>query len=201
MDRKYLIAGLFFTAAAIIAVVLTYPKYQVMRISSQLVTDKENEFIAQNVLVQEISRLKSQQKQMTDEIAAVTDLLPLLNEKSTPDLFVEVEGIAAESGLSITTVSFGGQKSQTQNAGVKTSAPVTQYKIITAQLKMQGEYDSFKKFVRTIETNKHLMDISFASIIALPPSRGAKKGADVIPAELSSQQTPTYSVTLQAYYQ
>lgn len=197
MDRRYLVAGLFFIAAVIVAVVLVYPKFQVIQISSRLVAEKQNEFEGQMVLVQEISRLRSQQKQMTEEIAHMTDLLPMMTKKSVSDLFVELESIAAESGLLLDTVSFTEAKGQVQK-GKETVIPATIYKTIAAHMKMKGEYRDFKNFVRTIETNKHLMDITVAAIAATPAAEeeeSGKPGTEVV------KIPPTYTVTIYAYYQ
>lgn len=199
MDRRYIIAGLFFVAAAIMAVVLVYPKYQVVRISSQLAAEKQSEFDAQLVLVQEISRLRSQQRQMTEEIAQVADLLPVFSKKSVADLFVELEVIAAESGLLMDTVSFAEIKA-TAPRGQEKAVVATTYKTISAQVKMKGEYRDFKKFVRTIETNKHLMDITITTIAS--SAIGSKvKVQDEEKDTAVPEVPPTYTVTINAYYQ
>lgn len=197
MDRRYIIAGLVFIAGVIIAVVLAYPKFQVVQISSRLVSEKQNEFDAQMVLVQEISRLRSQQRQMEEDVALIEDLLPTFSKKSVSDLFVELEGIAAESGLLLDTVSFSEAKEQAQKGKEKTAGAGT-YKTIAAQLKMKGEYRDFKRFVRMIETNKHLMDITTAAISATPVSKDEKADKSLSDAE---KMPPTYSVTIHAYYQ
>lgn len=199
MDRRYLIAGLFFAAAAIIAIVLAYPKYQVMQLSSQLVADKQNEFTAQNVLVQEISKLKSQQKQMMDEIADVADFLPVFTAKSVPDLFVELEASAAENGLLMDTVNFSMQKAQPPGAQGKT-ASAELHKMITAELKMKGEYRDIKNFAKTIETNKHLMDIVTATISAQVVSAHDTAKGENAPQD-TSKNVPAYAITIRAYYQ
>lgn len=196
MDRRYLIAGLFFIAAVIMAVVLVYPKFQVIQISSQLVDEKQNEFDAQMVLVQEISRLRTQQKQMTEEVAVMVDLLPVFTKKSVSDLFIELESIAAESGLLLDTISFTETKDQTQKDPGKTAGSAM-HKTVLAQLRMKGEYRDFKNFVRMIETNKHLMDITIASIGAASEAQ-TNAGA---PASEKTKNPPTYSVTIRAYYQ
>ena len=197
MDRRYIITALFFIAAVIVLVVLVYPKYQVVQISSRLVAERQNEFDAQMVLVQEISRLRSQQKQMAEEIAQVADLLPVLTKKSVSDLFVELEGIAAESGLLLDTVSFTEASSQPQK-GKDVIASTTAYKTIAAQLKMKGDYRNFKNFVRTIETNKHLMDITLSSISSTAVAGEMKKDDGVSDDE---ETPPVYAVTIHAYYQ
>lgn len=197
MDRRYIIAGLFFVAAVIVAVVLAYPRFQVVQISSRLVAEKQNELEAQMVLVQEISRLRSQQRQMEGQIAQMNDLLPVFTKKSVSDLFVELEGIAAESGLLMDAISFSEAKEQPQK-GKEKQTVTTVYKTIAAQLKMKGEYRDFKNFVRMIETNKHLMDITLASIVATPIEQ---KDAESGSSDEVEKIPPTYSVTIYAYYQ
>ena len=57
MDRRYLIASLFFIIAAVLAVVFVYPKYQTMNSSARTADEKQKEFDSQIALVQDISRL------------------------------------------------------------------------------------------------------------------------------------------------
>lgn len=200
MDRRYIIAGLFFFASVILAVVLVYPKYQVVQISSRLVEEKANEFEAQMVLVQEISRLRSQQKQMTEEIAHMEDLLPTLTKKSVADLFIELESIAAESGLLLDTISFAEEKEQAQKAGQK-QASAKMYKTISAQLRMQGEYRDLKNFVRIIEKNKHLMDIMNVSISTASSVGEAQKSGTTSEKSQTITVLPSFAIMIRAYYQ
>ena len=200
MDRRYIIAGLFFFASVILAVVLVYPKYQVVQISMRLVEEKANEYEAQMVLVQEISRLRSQQKQMTEEIAHMEDLLPTLTKKSVADLFIELESIAAESGLLLDTISFSEEKEQAQKAGQK-PVPVKMYKTISAQVKMQGEYRDLKNFVRIVEKNKHLMDIITTKISTTSSENKAQKGVDAPENSEIMKTLPSFEIMMRAYYQ
>lgn len=198
MDRRYIIAGLFFTVAVIVTVVLAYPKFQVMQISSRLVAEKQDEFEAQMVLVQEISRLRSQHKQMEGQFSVMSELVPPFTKKSVSDLFVELETIAAESGLLIDSISFTEVKDSTQK-GKEKAVSSSIFKTVSAQLKMKGEYRDFKNFVRAIEMNRHLMDITLASIASGAEEQEQKDGESESGA--AEKTPPMYSVTIHAYYQ
>lgn len=186
MDRRYLIASLFFIIAAVIAVVLVYPQYQGMALSAQTANEKQKEFDSQTALVQDISRLKSQYKEVKEEFVRVVSLLPVYNEGSTANLFVELEELAARNGMLLDTVSF----SQSKVLGKEKEK---RYQTVNAKLSLKGDYGSFKNFMRAVETHEHLMDITLISVSATKE----KKEKDAIVA----QSAISFIVDIDAYYQ
>ncbi len=161
MDKNYLIAALFFIAAIIAGVVLTYPKYQVLQSSQNKVAGKEKEYASQLNLIREISEVTTQYKKLESELALVSDLLPQFTSKSVPELFTEFEKITSESGILLSSISF-------QSAPTKVGSDKSSYKSVNASISAIGSYDALRSLVRTIEQNKHLMDI--ASLSISPPS-------------------------------
>lgn len=189
MDRRYLIAGLFFTVAAIAAVMLVYPKYLTMASSARLAEEKKNEFDSQMALVQDISRLRSQYKEVKEEFERVDRLVPIYNEGSVADLFVELEGLTARNGMLLDAISF----SQSKAVG-KEKEKEKKYRIVNARISIKGDYRSFKNFMRAIETSEHLMDVTVISISAV---KEEEKDGDVAAAE----QTLFLAIGIDAYYQ
>lgn len=161
MDKNYLIAALFFIAAIIAGVVLAYPKYQALQSSQNKVAEKEKEYANQLTLIREISEVTTQYKKLESELALVSDLLPQFTSKSVPELFTEFEKITSESGILLSGISF-------QSAPTKVGSDKSNYKSVNASISAIGSYDALRSFVRTIEQNKHLMDI--ASLSISPPS-------------------------------
>ena len=110
MDRRYIIASLFFIIAAIVAGMLVYPKYQGVSLATKVADEKQKEFDSQMVLVQDISRLKSQYNAVKEEFKRVNALIPEYGEKSTAALFVELEGLTSRNGVLLESISFGQSK-------------------------------------------------------------------------------------------
>ena len=87
--------------------------------------------------------------------------MPQFTSKSVPELFTEFEKITSESGILLSSISF-------QSAPTKVGSDKSSYKSVNASISAIGSYDALRSLVRTIEQNKHLMDI--ASLSISPPS-------------------------------
>lgn len=190
MDRRYLVAILFFIVAAVVAVVLVYPKYQVMRSSALMVDEKQKEFDSQIALVQDISRLKSQYNEAKEEFGRVGVLIPVYNEGTAADLFVELEGLTSRNGMLLETISFGQSKTLGKEKEKK-------YSTVNAKLSLKGDYRGLKNFIRAIETSEHLMDVSRISVSATKEEKKKTESEGGATAE----QTLTLMVDIDAYYQ
>ena len=191
MDRRYIIAGLFFIITAIVAIVLVYPKYQVMSVAAKAVDEKQKEFDSQMALVQDISRLKSQYNAAKEELKRVNALIPEYGEKSIAALFVELEGLTARNGVLLESVSFG--QSKTLGKGQE-----KRYRTINAGLMLKGDYQSFKNFLRGIETSEHLMDIISISVNVIQEEKEDEEETEV---SANTPQILSYKVDINAYYQ
>ena len=92
MDRRYIIASLFFIIAAIVAGMLVYPKYQGVSLATKVADEKQKEFDSQMVLVQDISRLKSQYNAVKEEFKRVNALIPEYGEKAPRPYLLNLKG-------------------------------------------------------------------------------------------------------------
>ena len=197
MNQKYFTSGLIFVISVIIVVIFVYPKYQSFKASAQLVSDKQSELDAESALVSEANKVQARYKKAEADLLKVSDLLPVLNQKSIADLFIEIESIASESGVLINVISFGEDSAKSDN----------KYKTINVKLTALSSYDAFKIFSLGIEKNQHLMDVMTVSIT---PESGGDKGekpdsdqATTTESELvpSEERLFIYAVSINVYYQ
>lgn len=198
MDKRYFIAIVLCAAAGIIAFTLAYPAYRQVRSLERFVAWREEELAAQNALVKEIGKLKTQQKQMQKETARVFDLLPSFGAQSIPELFIALEGLASQSGVVLDTISFA-PHTQTKGAA---GAEENLYKTVNAQFSLKGSYDDLKRFARAIETSEHLMDMTALSL--LPPAASEKTSQEKEGAQKEARgEAGLFSLkaSLDAYYQ
>lgn len=180
MDKRYFIAALFLGAATVVGMALVLPMYQKVRAVSELVRDHQKEFEAQNLLVNEIERLQTEYQQMEKEISQAAELVPVLGTQSVPDLFVELEGLASQTGLFIESISFSEMGKETKELkDIGTSSQKRDYSVVNVELGVKGTYQNIKRFSRAIETSKHLMDIVSLSLSASQVEVDEKEGAEV----------------------
>ncbi len=190
MDRRYLVASLFFIVTAVIAVVLVYPKYQAMGSLARSADEKQKEFDSQIALVQDISRLKSQYNEVKAEFGRVGVFIPVHDEGSVANLFVELEGLTSRNGVLLEAVSFGQSKTIGKEKEKK-------YYTINANLSLKGDYRSIKNFIRATETSEHLMGVIHISV-----SAGAEEKKEGEKAEEAViQQALSVKIDVDAYYQ
>ncbi len=192
MDRRYIIASLFFIIAAIVAGMLVYPKYQGVSLATKVADEKQKEFDSQMVLVQDISRLKSQYNAVKEEFKRVNALIPEYGEKSTAALFVELEGLTSRNGVLLESISFG--QSKTLGKGQEKG-----YRAISAGVALKGDYQSFKNFLRGIETSEHLMDITSVSVSVIREEKEGEGEEGEVSA--NTQQILSFKIEINAYYQ
>ena len=189
MDKNYLIAALFFIATIIAGVVLAYPKYQTLQSSQNKVAEKEKEYASQLTLIREINEVTTQYKKLESELALVGDLLPQFTSKSVPELFTEFEKITSESGILLSGISF-------QSAPIKVGSDKSSYKSVNASISAIGSYDALRSFIKTIEQNKHLMDI--ASLRISPPSVSEDSSKEPEPSQAPPDLFETATTTIQS---
>ena len=192
MDRRYIIASLFFIIAAIVAVMLVYPKYQTVSVAAKAADEKQKEFDSQMVLVQDISRLKSQYNAVKEEFKRVNALIPEYGEKSIAALFIELEGLTSRNGVLLESISFG--QSKTLGKGQE-----KKYRTINAGIALKGDYQSFKNFLRGIETSEHLMDSTSISVNVIQEEKEGEGEEDKVSA--NTQQILSFKIEITAYYQ
>lgn len=196
MSRNYLIAGLFFAAALVVGLMLTYPAYQDMQAAQKNVADRQEEFSTETALVTEVQDLQSKYKSARDDIQKASDLLPTFGSRSLPDLMIELEKLATQSGVSLDSVTFTSPNDKAGNTQGGTMP--SSVKTVITKLQIKGAYANIKYFVYSIEADEHLMDLTTISIT--PPaalSSSAKQGTSTAAAD----NLFTLATSLNVYYQ
>src|SRR3989344_458026 len=208
MDKKYILAATLFILTVIIGIVFVYTKYQETSASSRTLSEKRAEQEKLNVTVASIARVYDSYKKSSQNIDRIQYLLPKLDAQSIPKLFIEMEGIASQSGIFLNSISFKDEKSDTPAKPGGTAQVSKGYKKINVFIDAKGEYGSIKSFGDTIENNEHLMDIESLSIISFQASKGEGSTGKTAPADAgqgTEQDKPltdlTYRMVISAYYQ
>ena len=154
MDKNFIIGVFFFVAAIVVVVVLAYPQFQMVLASSRLVDEKQQEYLDQLMLVQEIHRIASEYGKIKKKISQFDALMPVFGPKSIAELFTEFEMITSRGGVLLNNISFS------------SVSPVSgkNYKVVNAHLSVSADYRTLKNFLRLLEQNQHLMDIVSISV-------------------------------------
>lgn len=208
MDRKYILAATLFILTIIIGIVFIYPKYKETSLSSRTLSDKRAEQEKQNVTIASIARVYDSYKKSSQDIGRVQYLLPPLDAQSIPKLFIEMEGLASQSGIFLNSISFTEEKSAASVKSGETAQASKGHKKINILIDAKGGYGSIKSFGDAIENNEHLMDITSLSILGSHASKEGDSSGKPASGETSQgtgRDKPltdlTYRIVISAYYQ
>ncbi len=208
MDRKYILAGTLFILTTIIGIVFVFPKYRAVTVSSQTLSDKRAEQEKQNITIASITRIYDSYKKSSQDIGRIEYLLPIKDTQSIPKLFIEMEGLASQSGIFLNTISFRDENSGASVKSNDSAQAVKEYKKITIFINAKGDYNSIKSFGDAIENNEHLMDIASLSIVSSHTSKGGSakgKSTSGDTGQTTKQDKAdtdlTYVLVINTYYQ
>jgi len=134
----------------------------------------------QTRIVEEVRSLLDQYESLAGPSQTIALALP--NREEYPNLVNQFGGLARVSGLALDSITFAALPYQKSATSPLNGAPVVN--IIQTTLSLGGSYQSFKNFLRAIETNIRLMDtVSFS----LNPGAGG--------------DNYSYNLVVNAYYQ
>lgn len=175
-----LVASLFFIASLAIYAILIKPVYDDILVLRGTLVGQKKLFDDQEKAMQKINDL-IQRYQGTGKLQDVVSL-SLPAEEGVSSVFSQLYAIARSVGVNIEV--FGVQPLAIKPA--KKGDLVKDLGTLRLNLRLVGSYQSFKNFIRGLETNIRLMDVVSIKLE---------------PAGSSSQDVFLYSLVVDAYYQ
>jgi Tfp pilus assembly protein PilO len=129
------------------------------------ITVKQEELVKKEAFIKTIEKLIDKYKNSEESLKKLDDILP--GDSDVPNLIVQIEAIAKESGMSVGGVNIavsnqeGASKAETVRSGGSAGQEkvVVDYQVVTINLKMSGNYATLKAFLRAVEENMRLIDI------------------------------------------
>lgn len=160
---KYLILPfiLFFTALAI-GFWMLWPLYGDINAALLLKEQNQENLSSRKKLTENLERLISQYNERTGDIASLNKAVP--SGQNTPELLINLEAIASESGLIFGSVNF--KPKDLKAKGIKT---------LIAEIKVKGSYPNFQNYLKNIEKSLRIFDVVSVSFSGVGPGQiGAK---------------------------
>jgi len=100
--------------------------------------------------------LKKKYDSLADEADRVAQAAP--KAEDFPSLLIQLEDLSSKNGLILDNVVF---KTIDDSKDKKISPAVAEVKVTAADLSLNGSQDSFKTFLRAVEANLRIMDVSY----------------------------------------
>lgn len=160
---KYLILPviLFFAALAIGYFVL-WPLYDDTQAALELQKQNQDNLAQRKKLTENLESLISQYNERGGDIASLNKAIP--SGQNIPELLVNLEAIASESGLIFGSVNFKPKDFKAQ--GIKT---------LVSEIKVKGSYPAFLNYLKALEKSLRIFDVISVSFAGVSPGQvGAK---------------------------
>src|SRR3989344_4806862 len=157
---KYIILPfiLFFVALALGFWVL-WPLYGDIQAALLLKEQNQDNLTQRKKLTENMERLIGQYNEREGDISSLSKAIP--NSQNVPELLVNLEAIASESGLVFKGVNF--KPKDLKAPGIKT---------LIAEIRVTGSYPAFLSYLKTMEKSLRIFDITSISFAVFSHWRG-----------------------------
>jgi Tfp pilus assembly protein PilO len=178
-----------------------HPTYSEIKNITQEIEVKEDTLEKKQRLVADIEKLVNQYEDIKGRVNKVFYALP--NEAEIPNVLVQLESLASENGMIFESLKFSKVRQSVQNKTASESSAasssevadqqnvVEQIKSVSIDINLTGSYENFKDYLKSLENNIRIMDITS---ISFSSSSGSSEEGEV-------SDNFSYSVQLKVYYQ
>jgi len=164
--------------ASVAAILLAlWPLWSNIQAAIALKNENANNLIERQQLTANLERLINQYNGRANDLASFNEAIPV--GENIPELLVNLEAIASESGLILSSVDFKPADSDTSNI-----------ETLIMEIKLKGSYPAFKNYLRAMETSLRIFDVTAVSFTGVTPGQG---NTDVNSLE--------FNLTVNTYYQ
>lgn len=145
-----------------IVVFLDLPKTQGVLDLIKQIKEQKRIFLEEQDLLAKIKELDQQYEENKENLKKIDYILP--SSQDLPNLIVQLEALALESGLVLDKIEFSEAEQETSGKAKEvrqSEEKVTpkDYRIISVSLTFIGDYLLFKNFLKTVEENMRLIDV------------------------------------------
>lgn len=157
---KNLIILILILGFAAIIVFLDMPKVQdILGLREDIKTQKDK-FSEKQIVLGKVEKLTKTYEENQEDLERVSYILP--SGQDIPDLIVQLEALAFESGSIIESVEFSSEKKTTKAEQIRAGEQgvVKDYRGLNISLNLASTYSGFKNFLRLVEENIRLMDVN-----------------------------------------
>jgi len=151
---------------------LIWPAVQDISQLSQSVNDWQSQLADAKAAKQGLAKLQGEFNRLKSKADQIDNALP--SEKDLPDLLVQAEALASQSGLVLGSISFTSQQQPSLPPGTEAPEEAAPAKILQVTLSLDGNYTGLKNFLTALENNLRVSDVS--SISFLGESSGTDTG-------------------------
>jgi Tfp pilus assembly protein PilO len=172
IDVNYILSNYFPLIASIIFFVVLGAGYLFLidpyldeiklQISQDIATEKNYGVIQQQKINKLIEQREAFDKINIKELEKIDYILP--KEEDIPNLFAQIEAIAKEYSLLLTSISTSNYNEETKNGEIVKPPNSVKKVLVSITLDGGSDYEALKNFLKALEFNIRLLDISSINI-------------------------------------
>lgn len=151
--------------------------------------EKEEQIKLLNQYKNKFENLVSRYESLGSNLEAINSALPITSEPAS--ILASLDAMAKKNGLTIDSLTFKNIEPSSKSASSETSTLVNSPYTLEITSNLFGSYDSFKNFIKDLETEIRLMDINALKFKPIASTGKVKTPANFFQFEL----------TIDTYYQ
>ena len=173
MNKSYIIL-LIVLMLGIISWFLLWPAIQDISKSSQSLNDWQAKLADAQAAKNNLASLQDKYRSLQNKIDQLDQALPA--QKDLPGLLVQIDSLAAQSGLVLNSVNFTSLSPASSDNGIASvqASSALAMKTMKVSLTLSGNYTGLKNFLVALENNLRLSDVNSTSLTV--ESAGAAAG-------------------------
>ena len=133
-----------------------------LQISQDIATEKNYGVIQQQKINKLIEQREEFDKINTKELEKIDYILP--KEEDIPNLFAQIEAISKEYNLLLTSIATSNYNEETKEGAIVKNPNSVKKVLVSITLDGGSDYESLKNFLKALEFNIRLLDISSINI-------------------------------------
>lgn len=147
-NKKYIGAGLI-AIAIILFWALALPLYNRISDLDVAVRERENLFNSRNAIIANIQELNKEYQKRISDVAKMSAIIP--SKKSVAEVLSALNDISTKNGIQLINSAINGQKSNDDTS---------LYDLLTLDINLSGSYIALTNFLKALESNLRLVDIT-----------------------------------------
>mgnify|MGYP001615080430 CR=1 FL=1 len=148
-NKNYIGAGLI-AVAIVLFWALALPFYNGVSDLDAAIKEREEILKSRNTIITNIKDLNKEYQKRLPEIAKLSAIVP--SKKSIADVLSAINDVSAKNGMELFSSTIIGQKTS--------DGDTNPYNLLSLEMSLSGSYPGLTNFLRSLERNLRLVDIS-----------------------------------------
>lgn len=154
-SKQAFLVTILWIVSLTVASLYLWPSYQEIRLLYNSSVEQKDELKKAEDFLEKLDELMSQREELKDQIKNAKNALPI--NKDLPELITQVASLVPDNGLILNVLNINEAGSANENI-----------KTLLVSVTAKGAYESLKSFIKNLENNLRIMNVSLISFKSPP---------------------------------